>query len=67
MIGFILDCIIGDPYNIPHPIKLIGRLIGGLEKLVRKRMKNLRMGGTLLGLTVIILSAAAPLALLIIC
>ena len=43
MIGFILDCIIGDPYNIPHPIKLIGRLIGGLEKLVRKRMKNLRM------------------------
>ncbi|WP_024859514.1 adenosylcobinamide-phosphate synthase CbiB [Ruminococcus flavefaciens] len=67
MIGFILDCIIGDPYNIPHPIKLIGRLIGGLEKLVRKRMKNLRMGGTLLGLTVIILSTAAPLALLIIC
>lgn len=67
MIGFILDCIIGDPYNIPHPIKLIGRLIGGLEKFVRKRMKNLRMGGTLLGLTVIILSTAAPLALLIIC
>ena len=67
MIGFILDCIIGDPYNIPHPIKLIGRLVGGLEKLVRKRMKNLRMGGTLLGLTVIILSTAAPLALLIIC
>jgi adenosylcobinamide-phosphate synthase len=67
MIGFILDCIIGDPYNIPHPIKLIGWLIGGLEKLVRRRMKNLRMGGTLLGLTVIILSTAAPLALLIIC
>ena len=67
ILGFILDCIIGDPYNIPHPIKLIGRLIGGLERLVRQRMKNLRMGGTLLELTVIILSAAAPLALLFIC
>ena len=24
--GFILDSVIGDPYNIPHPIRLIGRL-----------------------------------------
>ena len=67
ILGFLLDCIIGDPYNIPHPIKLIGRLIGGLETLVRKQMKNLRLGGTLLGLTVIIISTAAPLVLLIIC
>lgn len=67
VLGFILDCIIGDPYNIPHPVKLIGRLIGGLEKLVRQHMKNLRVGGILLGLTVILLSTAAPLALLLIC
>lgn len=67
ILGFILDCIIGDPYKMPHPIKLIGRLIGGLEKLVRSRMKNLRSGGVILALTVIILSTAAPLALLIIC
>ena len=67
ILGFILDCIIGDPYKMPHPIKLIGRLIGGLEKLVRSRMKNLRSGGVILALTVIIMSTAAPLALLIIC
>ena len=67
ILGFILDCIIGDPYNIPHPVRLIGRLIGGLEKLVRQRMKNLRIGGVILGLTVILLSTAAPLALLLIC
>ena len=67
ILGFLLDCAVGDPYNIPHPIKLIGRLIGALEKLVRKRMKNLRLGGIILGMTVVLLSTAAPLALLLIC
>lgn len=67
ILGFLLDCAVGDPYNIPHPIKLIGRLIAALEKLVRSRLKNLRLGGTLLGLTVILLSTAAPLVLLLVC
>ncbi len=31
-LGFILDLIIGDPYNIPHPIRLIGSLISFLDK-----------------------------------
>lgn len=67
ILGFLLDCAVGDPYNIPHPIKLIGRLIGTLEKLVRKRMKNLRLGGVILGMTVVLLSTAVPLALLLVC
>lgn len=67
ILGFLLDCIIGDPYNMPHPIKLIGRLIAGLEKLVRRRMKNLRAGGVMLALTVISLSALIPFALLVFC
>ena len=67
ILGFLLDCAVGDPYNIPHPIKLIGRLIGTLEKVVRKRMKNLRLGGVILGMTVILLSTAVPLALLLVC
>ncbi|MGN0615551.1 adenosylcobinamide-phosphate synthase CbiB [Ruminococcus flavefaciens] len=67
ILGFLLDCAVGDPYNIPHPIKLIGRLIGTLEKLVRKRMKNLRLGGVILGMTVILMSTAVPLALLLVC
>lgn len=67
ILGFLLDCIIGDPYDLPHPIRLIGRLIGGLEKLVRKRMKNLRLGGFLLALTVVTASTAVPLALLLVC
>lgn len=32
ILGFILDLIIGDPYNLPHPIRLIGRLISWLDK-----------------------------------
>ena len=67
ILGFLLDCAVGDPYNIPHPVKLIGRLIGGLEKLVRKHMHDLRTGGILLGLTVIVLSTVLPLVLLVIC
>ena len=56
IIGFILDCIFGDPYRLPHPIRLIGRLISGLEKYVRKRFKNLRFGGVFLALIVLVLS-----------
>ncbi len=67
ILGFLLDCIIGDPYNIPHPVRLMGRLITRLENLVRARMRNLRLGGVLLAVTVILLSFAAPLILLRIC
>lgn len=67
ILGFFLDCAVGDPYNMPHPIKFIGRLIGGLEKLVRSRMNDLRLGGILLGLTVILISTAVPLVILMIC
>ena len=30
--GFILDLIFGDPHWLPHPICLIGNLIGFLDK-----------------------------------
>ena len=30
--GFLLDLLLGDPYWLPHPIRLIGSLISGLEK-----------------------------------
>ena len=25
--GFVLDLILGDPYSLPHPIRLIGTMI----------------------------------------
>lgn len=36
LIGFILDLLFGDPSCIPHPIRGMGKTIGGCEKLVRK-------------------------------
>ncbi|WP_313134629.1 adenosylcobinamide-phosphate synthase CbiB [Anaerocolumna sp.] len=33
-IGFILDLLFGDPYWLPHPIRLIGNLIAGLDKML---------------------------------
>ena len=33
--GFLLDLALGDPYCLPHPIRLIGKLITGSEKILR--------------------------------
>ena len=30
--GFLLDLILGDPYWLPHPIRLIGNWISFLER-----------------------------------
>ncbi len=35
--GFLLDIIFGDPQWLPHPVRGIGRLISGGEKLARKK------------------------------
>lgn len=39
-LGFLLDLILGDPYWIPHPVRLIGNLIAGLEKGLLKNTGN---------------------------
>lgn len=36
VLGFILDCIFGDPHGLPHPVIFIGKLISGTEKVLRK-------------------------------
>ncbi len=33
-VGFLLDLAFGDPYCLPHPIRLIGKLITGTEKIL---------------------------------
>ncbi len=35
-IGYLADLVIGDPHGMPHPIRMIGRLIGALERLLHK-------------------------------
>lgn len=60
--GFILDVIFGDPLWLPHPICLIGNLIGFLEKKLRKiageNSSNLLVAGFLLVAIVLVLSFA---------
>ena len=31
-LGFLLDLLLGDPYWLPHPIRLIGNLIAALDR-----------------------------------
>ena len=63
--GFIIDLFLGDPYELPHPVRLIGTLIARLEMTVRKRFeRNLRTGGIILSIIVLTASTAVPLAIL---
>ena len=67
VIGFLLDALIGDPYRLPHPIRIIGRLISALEKFVRSHLKNPTAGGVFLAVKVLILSAGIPFGILFLC
>lgn len=74
--GFILDLILGDPYWLFHPIRLIGSLISGLEEKLlnyrskeaaetdRDTAKELRRGAILVILVVIITAITAAAILL---
>lgn len=35
--GFVLDLLLGDPVWLPHPVRLIGRLITQTEKWLYKK------------------------------
>ena len=47
-IAFILDIMIGDPRWLPHPVRIIGRCIEYLEKVLRSVFVSERMAGIFL-------------------
>ena len=67
--GYLLDLIFGDPYWLPHPIRLIGTLISKTEKLIRRfcnnTQKSLMTGGAVLVILILFFSTLTPLILLI--
>ena len=70
-LGFALDLLIGDPPGWPHPVIAIGKLISGLEWLLRrlfpKTPEGEHLAGGLLWLTVAGISFAVPYGLLKLC
>ena len=68
ILGFFLDLVIGDPHGFPHPVVLIGKMISGSEKLVRKIFPKTVLGeqiaGGVLWVLVVGLSFVIPALLL---
>ncbi len=66
--GFILDLIFGDPRWLYHPVRLIGHLISGSERIIRsflpKSKTGERIGGGILVLVVVTVSTLIPAVLL---
>lgn len=56
--AFLLDLVLGDPKWIPHPVRLIGRLVSFLDRKLNKGSNEhiLKLKGSLCGLLVISLA-----------
>ncbi len=71
VIGFVIDCFLGDPHSLPHPVVLIGKLISFLEKQLRrlfpKTPKGERAAGGVLWLLTAALSCGIPAGILWLC
>ena len=44
LIGFLIDCCLGDPHRLPHPVIFIGKLISLLEKFFRRVLPKTQRG-----------------------
>lgn len=66
--GFILDLLFGDPVWLYHPVRMMGALIGFLERIFRKWCRNsgekLQAAGVILWGVVLGVSAGIPCFLL---
>lgn len=66
LVGFNLDLIFGDPHRMPHFVRLMGRTIQGLERLLRKLYpKKERLGGFFLVLGMLFLYGLVPFVVLL--
>ena len=69
--GFGIDCLLGDPHSLPHPVVLIGKTISALERALRKMFpktpRGERAAGAVLWGIVSVLAAAIPAMILCAC
>ena len=64
VIGFLLDCLLGDPDWLYHPVRVIGKFISWLENRLRARGGRLRISALWLTGSTVLLTMAAVLVLL---
>jgi len=57
LIALLLDLALGDPRWLPHPVRLIGRLIAALEGPARRVIPDARLAGSVTALAVILAAA----------
>lgn len=71
LLGFLLDCMFGDPRSIPHPIVGMGKLISLLETAFRRVFPKTKLGETIAGgllwLCLVLCSGGLPLGILWLC
>lgn len=58
LLGFLLDCLLGDPHSIPHPVVAMGKMISGLEKLLRRLFPKTSPGEIAAGAVLWVLTVA---------
>ncbi len=57
--AFLLDLLLGDPQWFPHPVRLVGKLASGVERLFRgMAFLPLRLAGVLTAIVVIVSTVA---------
>lgn len=67
IIGFVLDLLLGDPAWLYHPVCLIGKYIGWMEKKLRRRGGNLRKRAVFLTASTVLLTMAVVALILMLC
>ena len=69
--GFLVDCVLGDPPEAPHPVIWIGKLISLLEKLLRRAFPKTARGELAAGIALAVLiplcGAAVSFGILYLC
>ena len=65
ILGALLDLMLGDPYSLPHPIRLIGTMISKLDRSLRKGSpRQKRVAGGKMVVIVLAVSTLIPFGIL---
>lgn len=62
IVGFVLDALLGDPYDMPHVIRLIGSFIAAAERALRRVFPATAPGERVAGVALVLLVAGVSTA-----